>query len=74
MVNAALTRVHVRLFLVDPEFEGDSSGELVPLASSYQGVGVDFTLNVDVGVHRGVQELHSYQWLSVVHLRHRTHH
>lgn len=60
----------VCLFVVDPQFEGNTSSELVPVAAGGQSVGVDLTLHVDVCVQRGIQELHGHQRLSVVHLRH----
>lgn len=61
--------MQLHLFVVDPQFEGDASGKLVPVAAGGQSVGVDLTLHVDVRVQRGVQELHGHQRLSVVHLR-----
>lgn len=40
----------VELLIIDPQFERNSSGKLVPLASSVKCVGVDFTLDIDVSV------------------------
>lgn len=50
----------VCLFVVDSEFEGDASGELVPVTAGGERVGGHFTLHVDVCVQRGVQELHGH--------------
>lgn len=50
----------VCLFVVDSEFEGDASGELVPVTAGGERVGGHFTLHVDVRVQRGVQELHGH--------------
>lgn len=64
-----LQYVCVCLFVVDSQFEGHPSSEFVSLTAFGQSVGIDFTLHADVGVQRGVQELHGHQRLSVVHLR-----
>lgn len=56
---------------VDPQLEGHSPGELVPVASGGNVVGVDLALDVDVLVGCYVKEFDGNQRLRVVHLRNR---
>lgn len=56
---------------VDPQLEGHSPGELVPVTSGGNVVGVDLALDVDVLVGCYVKELDSNQRLRVVHLGNR---
>lgn len=59
-------------FMVDPQLEGDTSSELVPLTKGVgKGVGADLALDTDVSIEGDVLELYCNQGLGVVHLVHR---